>query len=107
METCNARVVKEEPNHYIELSLKQGALKISMTEDVPNDVKSIFNQLIVQLKSEQFNFNLIELGNDLFSQIAAEYITQLNNELTTVYKELEHHELLNKNPILNDVNEPS
>ena len=96
METYKAKVVKDDSNHFIELSLKQDKLKISMTDDVPNDIKDVFNQLIVHLKSDHFNFQLEDVGTDLYSQIATEYIKQLNDDLTAVYKELEHHGLLNK-----------
>ncbi|OGU13735.1 MAG: hypothetical protein A2076_09945 [Geobacteraceae bacterium GWC2_53_11] len=66
----------------------------SLTEDLPNEIKAVFNQLILRLKMEHFNFNLADVDTDLFSQIAKEYIGQLNKELTTIYTELVHHGLL-------------
>lgn len=98
MEMYEAKMIKDGENHHLELNIKTNTLKISMTEDLPNEIKSAFNQLILRLKIEHFNFNLDDADTDLFSQIAKEYIGQLNKELTTIHTELTHHGLLS-NPV--------
>ncbi len=94
MEMYKATVVKEGDNHYIKLIVKSKTLSIPMTEDLPNEIKDVFNQLILLLKTEQFNFKCEDVESDLFSQVAVEYIKQLNKELNTVYSELSDHGLL-------------
>lgn len=94
METYNAKIVKCEDQHHIEFDIAGDVLRISMTEDLPNDVKMVFNKLIIKLKNGLFCFKLTDPESDIFSQIALEYITQLNSELSTVFKELQHHNLL-------------
>jgi hypothetical protein len=94
MEMYDAKMIKDGENHHLELNIKTFTLKISMTEDLPNEIKAAFNQLIHRLKIEHFNFDLGDVDTDLFSQIAKEYIGQLNKELTTIHTELAHHDLL-------------
>lgn len=94
MEMYDAKMIKDGENHYLELNIKTATLKISMTEDLPNEIKATFNKLILRLKIEHFNFKLGEIDTDLFSQIAKEYIGQLNKELTAIHTELGHHKLL-------------
>ena len=55
-----------------------------MSEDKPNEVKSAFNRLIARIKDGEFQIILAEIGDDLFSQVANEYITQLNREIKEV-----------------------
>ena len=97
MEMYDAKMINDGENHHMELNMKTATLKISMTEDLPNEIKATFNQLILRLKIEHFNFNLGDVDTDLFSQIAKEYIGQLNKELTTIHTELAHYGLL-QNP---------
>mgnify|MGYP000512821254 CR=1 FL=1 len=55
-------------------------------------IKSVFNELIMKLKEKEFEFNFQDTGNDLFTQIAKEYIKQLNTELESVHKELSDYD---------------
>ena len=96
MEMYDAKMMKDGENNHLELNIKTATLQISMTEDLPNEIKAAFNQLILRLKIEHFNFKLGDIDTDLFSQIAKEYIGQLNKELTTIHTELAHHDLLTK-----------
>ena len=98
MEIYEAKMIKDGENHYLELNIKIETLRISMTEDLPNEIKSVFNKLILRLKSEHFNFKLESVDTDLFSQVATEYIGQLNRELTAIHGELAHQKLL-VNPV--------
>ena len=94
METYKAYVENEETNNFIRFDVAGEDLRISMTENNPAKVKDVFNKLIIALKKTHFNFTLEGYGTDLFSQVANEYVTQLNTELTDVYKEMEHYNLL-------------
>jgi len=94
METLSATVVEVEEQHFIEIKLDEGAVKIPISEDRPNDVKSAFNALIIRLKQGVFEIALDEVKPDLFSQVASEYITQLNRELLSVYGEMEEYDMV-------------
>ena len=64
-----------------------------MSSDKPNEVKSAFNDLIALLKEGKIKIKLSDVGQDLFSQVAEEYIKQLNRELLEVYGEIEQYGL--------------
>ena len=89
MEKYNAVVIEEESEHFISLSVQDKKLKIPLTKDEPNEVKKVFNQLIVFLKKGLFNFTMEEKEDgDIFYHVAKEYVDQLNSELADIYKEL-------------------
>ena len=67
-----------------------------MTEDKENEIKEVFNDLIVELKNQEFNFELGDGKKDLYFLVSKEYIKHLNTELSNVYKELQEYGLLNK-----------
>lgn len=50
--------------------------------------------MITRIKEGEFQIELDEVGEDLFSQVANEYITQLNREIREVYGEMEQHGLI-------------
>ncbi len=93
METYNASVINKDDNWFLVLSISGGDLSIPLTQDEPLAIKSVFNQLILKLKEKEFKFNFQDTGNDLFTQIAKEYIKQLNTELSSVHKELSDYDL--------------
>ena len=82
-------------NTILALSVNDEQLNITLTDDNPNNVKIVFNKLLKRLKDGVFKFELEDEREDLFYHISKEYITQLNSELSSVYKELEDYELLN------------
>lgn len=96
METFKAKIVRTEQSTKLVLAVRKSDLELVLTEDKPNDVKLVFNQLLVALKSGEFNFKLEDDKEDLFFNIAKVYITQLNSELSSVYNELKDLSLLNK-----------
>lgn len=96
METHKAKIVREEENTVLSLIIKGNKLDITLTEDKPNDVKIVFNKLLEELKNGIFNFELDDSNEDLYHHISKEYITQLNAELSSVFKELEDYDLLNE-----------
>lgn len=88
METIKASIVNQEEKHFIEIQDNENTITIPISEDDPNVVKAAFNKLIGRLRKGLFEIELKIDGSDLFSQIAKEYITQLNAELAGVYDEI-------------------
>ena len=94
MATHNATIDRKEDSTTLKLSFGESELNIALTEDNPNEVKTVFNKLLEHLKSGEFNFNLTDEKEDLYFHICKEYITQLNAELKSTYKELQDNGLL-------------
>jgi hypothetical protein len=95
METVKATVVQADGKHLIKFDLEDGAVQIPMSEDKADDVKSAFNKLIARTKKGVFQVKLEGVGEDLFSQVANEYVKQLNKEIKEVRAEMEQHGLTN------------
>lgn len=93
METHNATILRSENNATLKLTLGEIILEIVLTEDKPNDVKIVFNKLLEQLKNGEYEFILIDDKEDLYFHICKEYLTQLNVELKSTYKELKDNGL--------------
>lgn len=97
METRKATILREEGKTSLCLKMKEvDTLEIVLTEDKPNDVKNVFNNLLKELKKEEFNFSLTDDKEDLYYYIATEYISQLNSELSSIYKEIVDYDLQGK-----------
>lgn len=94
METIRAVVEQVDDKHFIKIGDGEHAIKIPMSEDKPNEVKSAFNRLIARLKDGVFQIELEQVGEDLFSQVADEYITQLNREILEVHGEMKQYGLI-------------
>ena len=97
MEIFKALITRGDQDTILALHVNEEQLNITLTDDNPNNVKIVFNKLLKQLKNGVFNFELEDSKEDLFYHVSKEYITQLNAELSSVYKELEDYELLNEN----------
>lgn len=96
MATYNATIERGENNSAIlKLALGDDVLSIVLTEDNPNEVKSLFNKLLIHLKDGEIEFNLTDNNDDLYYHICKEYISQLNVELKSTYAELRDNNLLN------------
>lgn len=98
METIKAEVVEINEKYFIRIEAEDNPIKIPMSEDKPNDVKSAFNKLIARIKDGEFQIELDEVGEDLFSQVANEYIKQLNDEIHEVHGEMEQYGLVGACP---------
>ena len=85
METIKAQVVESDGKHLIKIGTEEHPITIPMSEDKPNEVKSAFNKLIARIKDGEFQIELEKIGEDLFSQVASEFVTQLNKEIKEVY----------------------
>lgn len=94
METIKACVVQVEEKHFIKIEAGGGEIRIPMSEDKPNEVKSAFNKLIARIKDGGFQIEMVEVGEDLFSQVANEYITHLNREIQEVHGEMKQYGLI-------------
>ncbi len=93
METIRATVESIDDKHFIKIETGDEEICIPMSKDKPNEVKSAFNKIITRIKVGEFQIKLEEVGEDLFSQVANEYITQLNREVQEVHGEMKQHGL--------------
>jgi len=92
METIRAIVIEDDDQHFIQIE-GSPTIKIPISEDDPKAVKKAFNKLLVRLKKGQFKIELSEETDDLFCQVAKEYLKQLNAEFLEVYEEMNEHGL--------------
>lgn len=97
MATHNATIYRKDDNSAtLKLALGAEELNIVLTDDNPNEVKSVFNKLLIHLKNDEIEFNLTDDKDDLYFHICKEYIIQLNAELKSTYTELKDNGLLNE-----------
>ena len=83
-----------DKKNFIKIEDEKCTIKIPMSEDKPNVVKGGFNRLITRIKGGEFQIELDEVGEDLFSQVVNEYIKQLNREIQEVRGEMEQYGLV-------------
>ena len=96
MATHNATIErKEDAIAILKLAIGSEELKIVLTEDNPNSIKSVFNKK--DFSSQNDFYNQIRNGKIIGQAniICKEYITQLNAELKSTYTELKDNDLLN------------
>lgn len=93
METKKATIQREEANTHLVLEVGGSSVRITLTDDNPNNVKSAFNSILKELKRGLFEFELEDETRDLYNNISTEYLKQLNAEIKAIYKELEDYEL--------------
>ena len=93
METIKATVESLDDKHFIKIETGDEEISIPMSEDNPNEVKSAFNKIITRIKGGEFQIKLEEVKEDLFSQVANEYIIQLNREIQEVHGEMKEYGL--------------
>ncbi len=96
METKRATIKREEADTYLVLEVGDHPLQIILTDDNPNNVKSVFNNLLKELKKGLFEFHLEDETSDLYNNICVEYLTQLNSEIKAIYDELIDYELIDE-----------
>lgn len=97
METKKATIHREEDKTHLVLEVGESQVKITLTDDNPNNVKSAFNSILKELKKGLFEFELEDETKDLYNNISTEYLTQLNGEMKAIYKELEVYKLTENN----------
>lgn len=94
MKTIKAEVVEIDEKYFIKIEAEDHTIRIPMSEDKANEIKSAFNKLIARIKDGEFQIELDKIGEDLFSQVANEYITQLNREIKEVHGEIDQYGLV-------------
>lgn len=94
METINATVENLDEKYFIKIKVGDEVISIPMSEDKPNEVKSAFNKILTRIKAGEFQIKLDDVGEDLFSQVANEYLIQLNREIKEIRGEMKQHDLI-------------
>lgn len=94
MVTLDATVECAEENYFLKISLEQGAVTIPLSDDNPNAVKSAFNKLLQRIRIGEFAIKLNNVGEDLFSMVANEYLAQLNREIQEVHSQMQEYGLV-------------
>lgn len=93
MAMVKAIVYQVDEKHFIKIDLEDGPVLVPISDDKADDVKKAFNRLIVRMKKGEFQVKLENVGDDLFSQVANEYIKQLNREIKEIHAEMKQHGL--------------
>lgn len=94
MQTVSARVESRDSKRFIVVREEGMEIEIPMSENKPNEVKSAFNKLILRIKSGEFQIELEDVGEDLFSQVANEYVKQLNREIRDIHGQMKEYGLV-------------
>jgi hypothetical protein len=95
MEILKGSVVESAENQYaIRVLDDENVIDIPISVDSPSLVKLSFNKLILRLKKGKFKIVLEGLGDDLFSQVAGEYVKQLNKEILEIHGEMVQYRLV-------------
>lgn len=94
MVTLDAVVECVEEKYFLKISVEQGPVTIPLSDDNPNEVKSAFNKLIQRIRIGEFTIKLEKVGEDLFSMVANEYLTQLNREIQEVRRQMKEYDLV-------------
>lgn len=94
METLKAMVENADDKYFLRIKVKSGDVVIPLSDDNANAVKSAFNKLIQRIRDGEFNIQLDKEGDDLFSMVAKEYLTQLNKEIREVHSQIKDFGLL-------------
>ncbi len=95
METIKATVENIGDKYFIKIKTRVDEISIPMSEDKPNEVKSAFNKIITRIKAGEFQIELDKVGEELFSQVANEYLIQLNREIHEIHGEMKRYGLVN------------
>lgn len=96
METLEATVENAGDKYFLRIKVDSGDVVIPLSEDNANAVKSAFNRLIQRIREGEFKIRLDKEGDDLFSMVAKEYLTQLNKEIREVHSQIVEFGLLKK-----------
>jgi hypothetical protein len=98
METLKATVEQADEKYLLTIEDGAQTIRIPLSVNEPAEVKSAFNKLICRIKDGEFQIEIGDVGDDLFSQVAQEYITQLNREINEVRREMKQHGLVAESP---------
>jgi len=97
MDELNATIESADGKHSIRIHVEKRPIDVPMSEQQPAAIKNAFNMLLTRLRDHgKFKIVISNVGSDLFSQVAKEYIGQLNQELLEVHAEMHKHGLASK-----------
>lgn len=88
MEVIKAKTIVIDEEHFLKINTDP-TIKIPISTDNANEVKSAFCAIIGQLRKREFTVELEETEKDLFYFVASEYVDQLNGEMQDIYEEME------------------
>lgn len=88
MEMHDAKIARSPESVNLVFELRGKSHLLCLTEDNPTKIKELFNELIKELKTGKFNFNLVDPGEDLYANVCIEYVKHLNSELSNVYGQM-------------------
>lgn len=89
METRKVKILRNDDKIALQFELKNDFIEIILGEESPTNIKSAFNFILHELKDGIFSFILTDEVEDLYSEIAKEYLKQLNQEMEIIYKEIQ------------------
>lgn len=94
MDKIKANIERVHEKVYLVLNLNEGVQKIELTKDNHGEIKTVFNSIIISLKKNLFEFELVDdEKKDLFYDVSQAYIEQLNQEIKVVREEIKDLEL--------------
>lgn len=93
MKDSQATIESREGNQFLVLQVNAQQLEIPLTENKPNSIKDVFNELIQELKNRDLKFEFIVKNENFYSQICKEYLLQLNSELASIREEIKGYKL--------------
>lgn len=93
MAKTDATIVEDGDNRTLQIGEGDSAIRIPLSEEDPTKVKAAFNRLLKRLREEEMRIEFVGSGDDLFSQVASEYIRQLNAEIREVRREMKRQGL--------------
>ncbi|WP_316801461.1 hypothetical protein [Pedobacter frigidisoli] len=94
MVTKKATIKRQTDQSKLVLEGHSENFEIILTEDNPNNIKSVFNAILKDLKRGLIQFELTDEKEDMYYHICSEYVKQLNAEMVVIYEELEKFELV-------------
>lgn len=98
MVTLKATVENVGDKYFIKINVEDAPVAIPLSDDNPNEVKGAFNKLIKRIRIGEFTIKLDKVGEDLFSMVASEYLTQLNREIQEVRSQMKENGLVKAEP---------
>lgn len=84
----------EGEKYFMEIVFLDEVVQFPISDDNPNKVKIAFNRIIERIRVSESRDRLGRVQDDLFSQVADEYIAQLNREVTEIRAEMKQLNLL-------------
>lgn len=94
MVTLEAMIECVDEKYFIKIDVEGKPVSIPLSDDNPSEVKSAFNKLIQRIRVGEFTIKLDKVGDDLFSMVGNEYLTQLNREIQEIYSQMKAHDLV-------------